>query len=108
VRKEFLKKNIPSNKEFAVKTGLCFGCLEPGHLWKTCTKRKTCEVCGRLHPTPFHGDSKMEKGNGGGSNDPSNNSGKPANDGSATCLMSGQGEEQISSLIAYRSCMVIP
>lgn len=50
----------------------------------------------------------MEKGNGGGSNDPSNNSGKPANDGSATCLMSGQGEEQISSLIAYRSCMVIP
>ena len=36
---EFKKKDIPSRKEYALTSGLCFGCLEPGHLSRMSTKR---------------------------------------------------------------------
>ena len=99
---EFKKKDIPSRKEYASANGLCFGCLEPGHLSKACTKRKVCEICKRLHPTSFHGDSKRQEGNegsGGGNSDSGNDSRQLTQGGSTTCFMTGQGKDQISSLI---------
>lgn len=87
---EFKKKDIPFRKEYAATNGLCFGCLEPGHLSRTCTKRKVCEICWRLHPTPFHGDSKRQEGkegSGGGNSDSNNDSGQLTQGGSATCFM---------------------
>lgn len=66
---------------------------------KVCTKRKACEVCGRLHPTPFHGDFNREQRNGSANIKPSDDSSEPANVDSASCFMSGQGEEQVNSLI---------
>ena len=99
---EFKKRDIPSRKEYASANGLCFGCLEPGHLSRTCTKRKVCEICKRLHPTPFHGDSKRQEGNegsGGGNSDSGNDSRQLTQGGSTTCFMTGQGKDQISSLI---------
>ena len=38
---EFKRKDIPSRKEYASTNGLCFACLEPGHLSRMCTKRKS-------------------------------------------------------------------
>ena len=53
---EFLKKTINERRDFAFNKGLCFACLQHGHLSKDCTERKTCDISGRRHPTPFHGD----------------------------------------------------
>ena len=99
---EFKKKDVPSRKEYASASGLCFGCLEPGHLSRMCTKRKVCEICKRLHPTPFHRDSKRQEGNegsGGGNSYSGNDSGQLTQGGSTTCFMTGQRKDQISSLI---------
>ena len=42
---EFVKKTIRERKEFASAKGLCFGCLQHGHLSKDCKERKRCRVC---------------------------------------------------------------
>ena len=42
---EFMKRTISERKEFASIRGLCFGCLQRGHLSKDCKERKKCTVC---------------------------------------------------------------
>ena len=61
--KEFKKKDMSPRKEYTSTNELCFGCLEPGHLSRVCTKRKVCEICRRLHPNPL--ESKRQEGNEG-------------------------------------------
>lgn len=58
---EFVKRTISERKEFASAKGLCFGCLQHGHLSKDCKERKKCSVCKRQHPTPFHGDFRKRE-----------------------------------------------
>ena len=36
--------------------GMCFGCLERGHMRIECTQRKRCDKCHRRHPTVLHDD----------------------------------------------------
>ena len=36
--------------------GMCFGCLERGHMRIECTHRKRCDKCHRRHPTVLHDD----------------------------------------------------
>ena len=36
--------------------GMCFGCLEQGHMRMKCTQRKRCDKCHRRHPTVLHDD----------------------------------------------------
>ena len=44
-----------SEKSDVIKAkGLCFGCLKPGHLKKSCRNKATCEHCGGQHPTVMH------------------------------------------------------
>ena len=54
--REFCSKDIKDKKEYAKVKGLCFGCLEVGHVSKSCRKRKTCATYGKAHPTSFHCD----------------------------------------------------
>lgn len=49
---------IKERKKFTRDKGLCFSCLEQGHLSKQCKKRRKCDICGKLHPTSLHGDLK--------------------------------------------------
>ncbi len=35
-------------------SGVCFGCLKPGHVSKNCTNCLTCNVCNSKHPTMLH------------------------------------------------------
>ena len=60
---ELMRRTPDERKEFVIKEGLCFGCLCPGHLSKTCKKRQTCNKCQRRHPTVLHieEDSQYEK-----------------------------------------------
>ncbi|KAI2646661.1 NEDD4 family-interacting protein 2 [Labeo rohita] len=48
--------------DFLKEKGLCFGCLNTGHLSKSCDKRITCKHCSQMHPSILHIGQK-EKGN---------------------------------------------
>ena len=55
---EFLRWSLDERRNFAMKHGLCFGCLRKGHLSKNCKNRQTCKKCQGMHPTVLH----IEKG----------------------------------------------
>ncbi|XP_043969743.1 uncharacterized protein LOC122829340 isoform X2 [Gambusia affinis] len=40
--------------EFLKSKGLCFGCLIPGHLSKSCKRKMECKECGFKHPDILH------------------------------------------------------
>lgn len=90
---EFVKRTINERKEFASAKGLCFGCLQHGHLSKDCKERKRCSVCKRQHPTPLHGDFRKRKENTRDKGDPNQ---MP---NSAACFMNGQSRSQANSMI---------
>ena len=41
-------------REYILKNGLCYGCLNQGHMSKSCTQKSTCKVCSKRHPTSLH------------------------------------------------------
>lgn len=90
---EFVKTTINERKEFASAKGLCFGCLQHGHLSKDCKKRKKCSVCKRQHPTPLHSDFRKREENTRDKGDPNQ---MP---NSAACFMNGQSRSQANSMI---------
>lgn len=50
-----LKKSLHKEKiDFLRAKGLCFSCLNPGHMSNTCSAKMTCQICTRLHPTLLH------------------------------------------------------
>ncbi|XP_076852605.1 uncharacterized protein LOC143506910 [Brachyhypopomus gauderio] len=52
---EKFKKQVHKDKiDFLRSKGLCFGCLVRGHLSKDCTRKLTCQVCSRKHPSILH------------------------------------------------------
>ena len=40
--------------KFVQAERLCFGCLKPGHVSKSCNQRSVCDTCNRRHPTCLH------------------------------------------------------
>lgn len=40
--------------DFLKEKGLCFGCLNTGHLGKSCDRRITCKQCSQMHPSVLH------------------------------------------------------
>ena len=90
---EFVKKTVSERKEFASAKGLCFGCLQHGHLSKDCKERKKCRVCKRQHPTPFHGDYRKREET---TCDKRDSNQRP---NSAACFMNGQSKCQANSMI---------
>ena len=41
-------------KAFIFKRRLCFGCLQPGHVARSCGARLSCSICGGKHATLLH------------------------------------------------------
>ena len=41
-------------KAFVFQNRLCFGCLQPGHIARSCKARLTCDICGYRHATMLH------------------------------------------------------
>ena len=58
---DMLKRGIKERLELIKKSGLCFGCLKPGHSSRQCSKRKTCIKCGGRHPTLLHADQQDQE-----------------------------------------------
>ncbi|KAL5011234.1 hypothetical protein ScPMuIL_011683 [Solemya velum] len=50
----FIKKTATEKQDFVRQNGLCFGCLMPGHLSKSCTNKSVCQKCKKRHPTCLH------------------------------------------------------
>ena len=52
-----LQQKTPQQRTELVKEkGLCFACLQHGHRSRFCKERRTCERCGKGHPTVLHFD----------------------------------------------------
>ena len=50
----FRRQPYEERRRIVQENGLCYGCLLRGHLSRSCNGRKTCEICGRWHPTALH------------------------------------------------------
>lgn len=61
VCESFQAKSNKEKVDFLKAKGMCFGCLEGGHISKNCQKRMTCNVCKRGHPTVLHIQSQSNK-----------------------------------------------
>lgn len=59
---QILKKTHKEKLEFLKTRGLCFGCLEKGHMSKGCKQRLTCKQCKLNHPILLHIASKEKEG----------------------------------------------
>jgi hypothetical protein len=95
---EFHKKDIHERKEYTKGKGLCFGCLKQGHLSKHCKNRKTCQTCGKSHPTALHRDIKKREDNKDNSN-PSTGAANSTVRCTKTCFMNSGHQCRISSMI---------
>ena len=51
---KFGKKAHRDKLSFMKTKGICYGCLNPGHISKDCNRRLTCNVCKRTHPSILH------------------------------------------------------
>ena len=49
--------NLKERQAAVLKHGLCRGCLKRGHIWRQCSKKQECTICGRRHPTSLHDDA---------------------------------------------------
>ena len=96
----FGEMGIKERKKFTRDKGLCFSCLEQGHLSKQCKKRRKCVTCGKLHPTSLHGDLK-ESANDENANNPSCEETANSTTVNCTkaCFMNGGSQMRISSMV---------
>lgn len=50
----WVKKSHREKLDFLKEKGLCFGCLNTGHLSRSCERRITCKHCSQMHPSILH------------------------------------------------------
>ncbi|KAF6033314.1 hypothetical protein EB796_008380 [Bugula neritina] len=48
---ELTKKPPKERKDFTLKKGLCFSCMNGKHRSNECNRKQTCKICQRMHPT---------------------------------------------------------
>ncbi|KAL6455379.1 hypothetical protein MHYP_G00361890 [Metynnis hypsauchen] len=54
-----LQKSLHREKlDFLRSKGLCFSCLERGHMSKACGEKLRCQLCSMMHPTLLHMKTK--------------------------------------------------
>lgn len=58
---EYMKCSVLERVALLKSKGVCFGCLEKGHLAKSCGARLKCKKCAKSHPTSLHKDSKNKQ-----------------------------------------------
>ena len=125
IDKCFKFKAIPitDREAFVKEKGLCFGCLNKGHLSKECKQRLKCSVCSSKHPTPFHGNAKY-KGSSNSNQEiprghnphskpereipPSTSSAPVTNSDSNSVVTSSHTSHFINDINVSKSTMVVP
>lgn len=104
VCKEFLKKPINERKKYAFENKLCFGCLQSGHTSMHCTKRKSCSLCQRSHPTSLH-DDYIQRANSRTASQAKTHTSKVADGATSHCTKAK--EEALSLSLSYRTRLAI-
>jgi hypothetical protein len=51
---ELAKKPLKERKDFTLRKGLCFSCMNGKHRSNECNRKQTCKTCNRMHPTMLH------------------------------------------------------
>ena len=54
---EFLQKSLASRGDLFKERRLCYSCLDPDHVSRSCKVRQTCSKCKKKHPTSLHDDN---------------------------------------------------
>ena len=93
---EYMKRSVQKRVAFLRSKGVCFGCLEKGHLSRSFGARIKCKKCARSHPTSLHEDSK-KKQEIPKETEPVNESG--AAHAVSNCTSTGLGVTVINSMI---------
>ncbi|XP_061759356.1 uncharacterized protein arhgef25a isoform X5 [Nerophis ophidion] len=57
---KFMKKENAAKVQFVKDKGLCFSCLNFGHISKKCEKKSICNKCKGKHPTCLHEERDKE------------------------------------------------
>lgn len=52
--RDFQKYDITSKRLQVKNLGLCYNCLQSGHMESQCSSQKTCQICHRRHHTWLH------------------------------------------------------
>ena len=53
----FIAKTAREKKDSLFKRKMCFCCYSTCHVASKCDSKRTCTICGELHPTGLHGVS---------------------------------------------------
>ena len=61
VYKIFQNKQNDEKVDLLKSKGVCFGCLQYGHISKSCQKRLSCKVSEQKHPTVLHMQRKKNQ-----------------------------------------------
>jgi len=116
---KFRDKSAQEKETFIKQKGICFGCLNPGHLSKSCKKRLQCKTCGKHHPTILHNEDGVKKGSDGKKSAQSKSQSAALNETEKLIKVPESVNEQVSSsfnsvslmtdnALVSKSTMVIP
>ena len=78
--RKFGSLNNQEKSQICKTKGLCFGCLNPGHMKRSCHQKLKCSKCNKCHPTILH-DPNWKK--------PGNNDQKATNETSTPQVLTG-------------------
>ena len=59
-----METSLEERSNIVQKFGLCFGCLQRGHLKKDCKKEIKCHICQKNHNVLFHRESNQNNFHG--------------------------------------------
>jgi hypothetical protein len=60
----YLNSSLEDRKKFLIQRRLCFACYHPtsrNHVARSCRRKRTCQICSKLHPTGLHGLRAMQQ-----------------------------------------------
>ena len=58
--REFLKMSDEDKRQFVKKKGICYLCLQHGHMAAACPCEISCQECSKRHNTVFHRERKQD------------------------------------------------
>ncbi len=59
--KSFMRKTHRERLTFLKENGICFGCLNAGHVSKECKNRLICRRCNQSHPSVLHIEQQVKR-----------------------------------------------
>ncbi|XP_059098436.1 uncharacterized protein LOC131892630 [Tigriopus californicus] len=59
--RDFKIMSYDQRMDFTLKSGLCVGCLKPGHMFRRCRMKKRCSKCNRSHHPLLHNSTHRDE-----------------------------------------------